>query len=123
MQIKELKISAKEKRTAVQKYYVGLASKKKILEDYQICERTLKRWCWWYQQLIQTKYKTRPKMKKSDLPNDPNALKALVMQLQREKEDAQLKAEAMEILVDIGEQRYGMNLKKKLVRNGRKVKT
>ncbi len=114
MKFQEVKISSKEKRTADQKYHVGLASKKEILKDYQICERTLRRWCWWYQQLIQMKYKTRPKMKKSDLPNDPKALKALVMQLQREKEDAQLKAEAMEILVDIGEQRYGMDLKKKV---------
>ncbi|GJM61004.1 hypothetical protein [Persicobacter diffluens] len=107
-------ISAKEKRTLVQKYYAKLVSKQEILDDYGINERTLRRWCWWYEELIQKKYKIRPKMKKSDLPDDPKALKKLIMEIQREKENAELKAEAMEIIVDIASESTGINFKKKV---------
>jgi hypothetical protein len=116
MTIKELKKLSRRrwdgsmKRTIVQQWHLGLLTIKEILLTLRIERREFRRWVRWeYQQRV-TKHKIGLYMtRETKLQELQKQLKGLEEKLQYE----QLKNEALELLIDIGKEKYGVDLRKK----------
>lgn len=116
MTIKELKKlsegrwNGSMKRTVVQQWHLGLLTLKEILLTLRIERRTFRHWVRWEYHHRVGRHKTDSYMKQeTKLQELQKQLKALEEKLQYE----QLKNEALEMLIDIGKEKYGVDLRKK----------
>jgi predicted phage tail protein len=98
------------KRTVVQQWHLGLLTLKEIVLTLKINRRIFRQWVRWEYQHRIVKHKTKCYMKQeTKLQELQKQLKALEEKLQYE----QLKNEALEMLIDIGKEKYGVDLRKK----------
>ncbi len=116
MTIKELKKlsegrwNARMKRSVVQQWHLGFLTLKEILLTLRIERREFQRWIRWAYHECVTKHKPGLHMtRETKLQEREKQHKALEEKLQYE----QLKNEALEMLLDIGKEKYGVDLRKK----------
>lgn len=98
------------KRTVVQQWHLGLLTLKEILLTLKIKRRTFRQWVRWeyYHRVVKHKISSYMKQE-TKLQELQKQLKALEENLQYER----LKNEALEMLIDIGKEKYGVDLRKK----------
>jgi hypothetical protein len=116
MTVKELKKLSRGRwdgsmrRTIVQQWHLGLLTIQEIVLTLRINRWEFRRWVRWEYHHRVVKHKTDNYMKQeTKLQELQKQLKALEEKLQYE----QLKNEALEMLIDIGKEKYGIDLRKK----------
>jgi hypothetical protein len=116
MTIKELeklksgRWDGKMKRKVVIEWRLGLLKYKEIVVTLKITRWEFRRWVRWEYYHRVYKYKNVIDMSKE---TDIKKLQERVKELERKLEDEQLRTQALNILIDIGEEKYGMELRKK----------
>ena len=116
MTIKELKKMStglhdgKMKRKVVIEWHLGLLKLEDILFTLKINRWLFRRWVRWEYYHRVSKYKNGIDMSKS---TDIVKLQERVKELEAKLKEEQLRTEALNILIDIGEEKYGMDLRKK----------
>ena len=98
------------KRKVVIEWRLGLLKYKEIVVTLKINRREFRRWVRWEYYHRVYKYKNVIDMSKE---TDIKKLQERVKELERKLEDEQLRTQALNILIDIGEEKYGMELRKK----------
>ncbi len=98
------------KRKVVIEWRLGLLKYKEIVVTLKINRREFRRWVRWEYYYRVFKYKNVIDMSKE---TDIRKLQERVKELERKLEDEQLRTQALNILIDIGEEKYGMELRKK----------
>ena len=98
------------KRKVVIEWRVGLLKYKEIVVTLKIKRCEFRRWVRWEYYHRVYKYKNVIDMSKE---TDVRKLQERVKELERKLEDEQLRTQALNILIDIGEEKYGMELRKK----------
>ncbi len=98
------------KRKVVIEWRVGLLKYKEIVVTLKIKRCEFRRWVRWEYYHRVYKYKNVIDMSKE---TDVRKLQERVKELERKLEDEQLRTQALNILIDIGEEKYGMDLRKK----------
>jgi hypothetical protein len=115
MTIKELKKlslgrwDGSMKRKVVIEWRLGLLKYKEILVTLKIQRREFRRWIRWEYYHRVYKYKNVIDMSKE---TDIRKLQERIKELERKLEDEQLRTQALNILIDIGAEKYGMELRK-----------
>jgi len=107
--MKHQKISKIQKEKIAAEYLNGDASYQELEIRYGICTRTLQRWVHKYKQGY--RMITMPKMIRRSEP--AKTMPADVKQLQEELNKARLHNLLLEELLDIGKEKYGIDLRKK----------
>jgi DNA-binding transcriptional regulator YdaS (Cro superfamily) len=98
------------KRKVVIEWRLGLLKYKEIVVTLKIKRREFRQWVRWEYYHRVYKYKNVIDMSKE---TDVRKLQERVKELERKLEDEQLRTQALNILIDIGEEKYGMELRKK----------
>jgi predicted RNase H-like nuclease (RuvC/YqgF family) len=98
------------KRKVVIEWRLGLLKYKEIVFTLKINRREFRRWVRWEYYHRVYAYKNVIDMSKE---TDIRKLQDRIKELERKLEDEQFRTEALNILIDIGEEKYGMELRKK----------
>lgn len=116
MTINELKESGKKrwdgpfKHRAASMVHLGMADARELCRELKINRNLLRRWLrWdWRQRVLKL---TKPSLMKEN--DKAKELRAQIAELEKLLEKERLRSEAYEILLDIGKEKYGIDLRKK----------
>ena len=114
MTINELKENGKKrwdgpfKHRAASMLHLGMADQRELCRELKINRNLLRHWLRWdYRQRVLKWTKTRP------MKGNEKELRAQIAELEKLLEKERLRREAYEMLLDIGKEKYGIDLRKK----------
>lgn len=102
------------KSRVVARLYMGLNDAKTLCKELQISRTLLRRWLRWdYHRRVLRWTKPAHQLIQMEKEQSMEALKKRLLELEKQLELAELKREGLEVLLDIGKEKYGLDLRKK----------
>ena len=112
-------LSSKYQQNQVVKFYYDHGEDRKLtLQEYEIDHSCLRDWLRKYasrEKALSLYAQIQRDMRKQvkQLPSDPKAAQAEYERVQRELEQAQMRAKGLDVMIDLAEQEYGLKIRKK----------